>query len=123
MRIKYYHYLLSALLLAFIIYIVNSNVPSNQEILCNNLKKKINLNTTGIISDKYYDNKNHGLPMVHVRTYHGEQVFDLTYDQSGLFEFIKEGDSIEKKYGSLEVKIWRGQVQYLFKIDHNVDCE
>ena len=115
-----YILLANIVLLAFIIFIVNKNLPTPKEV---NKKafESIKLNKfEGLVMDKFLDKKNHNHATIKIKNSFVEQNIILTRDKSDLFSFIQLGDSVLKEYGEFEVMIKRDGKLHVIKLDYKI---
>lgn len=113
-------FLANIVLLAFIIFMVNRNLPTPDEI---NKMAFDSIKLTkfeGLVVDKFMDKKNHNHATLKLRNSLGEQNIILTRDKSKIFNFVQVGDSISKEYGDINVFIRRDGKLYEIKLDYKV---
>ncbi|MEM8507827.1 MAG: hypothetical protein AAF717_08355 [Bacteroidota bacterium] len=80
------------------------------EKIIENYKKE---NYSGVVVEKYIDDQQHGYHKVILMEKDEERTILLDDDISGLFNYIKKGDSLEKSSGSLRVKLKRRNLDTL----------
>lgn len=65
------------------------------------------LNFKGKVITKYNDKNDHNIPKIEILLYNGKTfVYDLANDNSGLYEYVIQGDSIEKESNSSKVRVF-----------------
>ena len=74
----------------------------------------------GLVVEKYID-VNHAIPTIVVKS--GDETFKIFdfRDESGYYEYVLVGDSVNKKSNSLEVNIKRSENIRKFIIDYDCD--
>ena len=90
--------------LAAIIYLILQ--PSREKTsleYSNKIKKEL---YQGLIVEKYIDKKQHYSKVIKIAS-KDTIIWVLTYDKSGLYDYLQEGDSINKAVGSYEVTVFR----------------
>lgn len=115
-----YILLVNIVSLAVIIFVVNRNLPTPNEI--NKIAfESIKLTKfEGLVIDKFMDKKNHNHATLKLRNSFGEQNIILTRDKSEIFDFVQLGDSVSKEYGDLNVLIKRRCELYVIKLDYKI---
>jgi hypothetical protein len=85
------------------------------------IKSVKNLTFNGIVDRKFIDNNNHGYSIVELHNYNGDSLqVNLTFDNSGLFEFLEKNDSVEKISGGFRVRLFRTSLDTTFIL--GTDC-
>lgn len=103
-------------LIIVILLIFYSNYSSKR----NCLKTTKELSFKGIIIKKYIDYKQHEYPILEVLTSNKNvQKINLSMDYSGLFDYVKINDSINKENGNLNVKVHRNSCDSIFVLQIN----
>jgi len=75
-------------------------------------------NYEGIVTDKYIDKQNHARPIIIIQhQIFGDTKKDFVFQSSELFDFIKIGDTITKKNGSLKFNLKRKNLDTIIKLD------
>jgi hypothetical protein len=100
--------IISGVVIICVMIVVNYFLPSPNEINKSAYEALKFERFTGIVQTKYLDKKNHNHPTVVLKNKFGTQEILLIRDRSGLFEYIENGDSIVKEYGSYEVELFSG---------------
>ncbi|GAB3830417.1 hypothetical protein [Pontibacter rugosus] len=76
---------------------------------------------SGVIDSKYLDSLNHNYKTLRItgelNSHYKTYLLILTNDESGLYEYISEGDSILKQLDSLKAKVVHDTVNKEFIID------
>lgn len=116
---KGYVYLLSFLFIITAGTVYDYFQPSDKEIALSEFEKMKFQQYTGVVREKYREKNNHNFPLIIINNQYGNQKIYLTWDRSGLFEYIEKGDSIFKKYGKHEVEIKRQGKTIKFKLQPN----
>ena len=75
---------------------------------------------SGIVQKKFRDKNNHDYPTLELRNIHGVQIIRLQLDESGLYRFVQENDSIVKDYGSYVVKVFRQDKLFQFTLRYDL---
>ena len=70
----------------------------------------------GIVSNKFIDNEQHNYQTVLIQNGQKTDKLLLDFETSGLFEFIKVGDSIFKKKNSLKLKLVRFELDTIIEL-------
>ena len=98
---------LSLTVMVLIIIIFYYFMPSNNELLCNDLKSMKAQKVMGTVKRVYIDREEHNNEIVEYSAENSEQfkMLVLSLDSSGLFQTLKPGDYIRKDKGSLLVHI------------------
>jgi hypothetical protein len=118
---RYLKYILLAnIVLLVIIFVVNRNLPTPNEINKMAFESIKLTKFEGLVIDKFMDKKNHNHATIKLKNSFGEQNIILTRDKSEIFDFIQVGDSISKEYGDLNVYIERGSELYEIKLDYKI---
>ena len=117
---KQYSIILSIIILAIVIIVVNYYQPIKEEVHLEYYKAAKFETYQGIISNKYFENKSENRPTIEVKNKYGVQKVYYILDQSGLFDYIKIGDSISKNYGEYEIFVYRNQNIKTFVLDYNI---
>jgi hypothetical protein len=104
----------------FLILIVSINQLNTK---CSNkqsMKFYMELNFNGIISKKFINKSQHNYPILEIKQ-SGKKIqeVNLSTDNSGLFEYVQENDSIVKKHGLLTVHVYRNAVDTVFTLSWN----
>lgn len=115
-----YILLANIVLLVVIIFVVNRNLPTPNEINKTAFESIKLTKFEGLVIDKFMDKKNHNHATLKLRNSFGEQNIILTRDKSKIFDFIQVGDSVSKEYGDLNVYIERGGELYEIKLDYKI---
>ena len=89
--------------------------PSSDEKNCLNYKKVKSYSYKGVITDKYFDIKNHNYPILVINE---TREIDVINDISGLFNYVRINDEVEKKSDSYEFTITRDKKQTIFVLDY-----
>ena len=119
--------LLKALVLLVVIIIIMSYfkscgneifIPEINDSKCKKFDRLKFLVISGVIDSVYEDKKSHLVNTVEILTSEGRQKIYLEYDKSGLFNYLKRGDSIQKAYGKYEVKVGRSDSIVRFNLDY-----
>ena len=114
---KYFKLVILFLLVALIFEVIYINSPSGNCVAEKEFKsKKIN----GYITRKFYDTASHLYPTIELSKNHSQFVIH-DYDNSGFYSYVKPGDSILKKIGSLKIIVYRNSKDTFFNIDYNCD--
>ncbi|MCL5130564.1 hypothetical protein [Algibacter sp. L4_22] len=75
-------------------------------------------NYEGIVTEKYIDKKNHARPIIIIRhKIFGDNKKDFVFQSSGLFDFIKIGDTLTKKTESLKINLKRKNLDTIIMLD------
>jgi hypothetical protein len=108
-----------ALVIIGIAYLV---IPSNEDILCRQLRKIKSNEIKAKVSKVYVDEKEHLSKIVEYSSLEDgeEKILVLSSDFSPLFEVLKSGDRILKRKGSLLVTI---NSDTTIRIDFGVKCD
>ena len=78
------------------------------------------LSFKGVIFKKYINKKQHNYPILEVMQSDKKiQEVNLSTDNSGLFEYVQEKDSIVKEQGLLNVHVYRNSFDTLFTLTWN----
>ncbi|MEG9329213.1 hypothetical protein V6B16_14815 [Salinimicrobium catena] len=72
----------------------------------------------GIVTEKYIDSINHMYKKVILKNSSKTNIILLDDEKSGLFRYLKNGDSIFKKNNSLKVHIKRNTSDTIFNLDY-----
>ena len=83
--------------------------------------KEFHIEYNGVVIKKYIDKTNHNFEIIEIGNKDQIQKIMMDWDKSGLFEYVKEEDSIIKELNSLEVKVYRNKIVTTFIIDYQ--CE
>jgi hypothetical protein len=70
----------------------------------------------GILSFKHLDKTDHNRPKIFINCKDTSITYDLTNDLSGLFEYIRVGDSIEKFAKSIKVRVHNVHRDTIFEL-------
>ena len=73
---------------------------------------------TGTITRIFVDHDQHMYKKVVLNKSVGSEVVLMNWDSSGLFEYLKVGDSVAKETETLEVKIWRNNTDTLYNLTY-----
>jgi len=92
--------------------------PSSNEKNCLHSRNVKNFSYKGVITDKYVDTNNHSYPILIVDE---STEIDLTNEISGLFDYIRISDKIEKKSGSYKFIITRDNKQTSYILNYGCD--
>jgi len=120
-------YWLLILKIIFVIGLINavrflaSNYESKYQVC---LERKVNWKQTilrGKVMSKYIDSSNHLLPTIDLLYGKKLNKIAIVWDESGLFDFVSKGDSLQKGENTLKVTIYRDKSVFYFHIDPN--CE
>ena len=105
------------LFLALIIFLNQLNTKcSNKQ----SMKFYMELNFKGVISKKYINKRQHNYPILEVMQLDEKiQEVNLSTDNSGLFEYVQEKDSIVKTQGLLNVHVYRNSIDTVFTLTWN----
>jgi hypothetical protein len=95
-------------LIFIIIYFLN--LPSRKETCLEHTIKIKNREFKGILKEKYIDKKQHFSKVLKVTSSSENDILVLTFDKSGLFDYLQINDSIIKESGSLELEIFRNDL-------------
>ncbi|WP_053178555.1 hypothetical protein [Sunxiuqinia dokdonensis] len=88
--------------------------PSSDKVCLQQYEREKGISYDGIVKAKYRDSTNHFDRTVELKD---DRKILMEWDKSGLFEFIQTNDSIIKKAGGYEVKLYRNLNEYKFQID------
>ncbi len=113
--------LFTVIALIIVIILVNILGPDYDEIKSQAYKSLKYDVYSGIVLDKYRDKNNHDYPAIRIITSQGTQIVQLQLDESGLYEFVEKKDSINKEYGSYDVKVFRNNELYIFSLDYGIE--
>lgn len=103
-------------------YIVNISIDPKNIVLCKVEERARNERLNGVISEKFRDNKNHNYETLKIEYMDSTYLSNiLVLDNSGLFEYIKKGDSISKEKGGLDFYVSRNGFTNLFELSY--DCK
>lgn len=75
---------------------------------------------SGVVLKKFRDKNNHDYPTIELRNAYGTQLIRLQLDESGLYNFVQEKDSIVKDYGSYVVKVYRQDKLFQFTLNYDL---
>lgn len=112
--------LFTVIALAIVIVIVNLFGPKYEDIkqeAYESLKYEV---YSGVVLKKFRDKDNHDYPTLVLKSIHGRQFVRLQLDDSGLYSFAQERDSIVKDYGTYEVKVFRQDRQFQFTLNYDL---
>jgi len=107
---------LSAIATILIAIIVNYLKPSDRNYISNYGNQIKFQRYEGEVVKKYYEQKSKNYPSLLLRNRFGDQVVILAFDKSGVFDFVEVGDSIFKRYGSLELTVKRNDLKSKFTL-------
>ena len=112
--------LLQTLLIIAVLLSVWCFQPSKLEVCQISLAKVKFTTYNGLVVEKYID-VNHAIPTIVVKS--GDETFKIFdfRDESGYYEYVLVGDSVNKKSNSLEVNIKRSENIRKFIIDYDCD--
>ncbi len=68
---------------------------------------------SGLITEVYIDRDEHSFKKVVITENNQERVILLNHEIGGLFEYLENGDFIEKKHGELHLKVSRNNFDTL----------
>ena len=75
-------------------------------------------NYEGIVTEKYIDKLNHARPIIIIRhKIFGDNKKDFVFHSSGLFDFIKIGDTLTKKTESLKINLKRKNLDTIIRLN------
>jgi hypothetical protein len=81
----------------------------------------LNAEYNGVVSNKFKGKENHAAKTLIIKGKTEKKFFRKYRDISGLYEYVRVGDSIYKPNGSLDVKVIRGKRDTIFSID--LECD
>lgn len=110
--------IISFIAIILVITIVNYLEPSSEEINQEAYDLLKYDQYFGTIENKFLDKNNHYHPTVILRNIYGEHKILLVRDQSGAYDYLDVGDSINKKYGSYELKILKSGKDSIFTLTY-----
>ena len=94
------------------------NVPSCEEYMQRNLSEEY----SGIVNKKYIDSLNHLNKTIVIKVTDGSfNIQTFNRDKSGLYNYVKLGDSLSKLLNTYKVDVFRKGEKETFFIDFN--CE
>jgi hypothetical protein len=103
-------------IIAVILLIKFSNRYGNKQ----TVKFYNELSFNGIVVKKYINEKQHNYPILEIMQSDKKiQEVNLSTDNSGLFEFVQEKDSIVKIQGMLDVHVFRNSEDMVFILKWN----
>jgi hypothetical protein len=92
-------------------------ITVDSELDCDSFIEKEKLEKySGIITEKYIDQNDHNHQKVILDKNSGTDVIILNWETSGLYEYLKVGDSITKNSGTLELKIRRNYSDTIYNL-------
>jgi hypothetical protein len=98
-------------------------LPSNNEIICQDLQSKNYHSVNGIVEDKYIDEEEHLNKIVELKSLdpseRASEILSLTLDTSGLYETIKVGDTLKNDIWSIDFYI---NSDTTIRLNYGVDC-
>jgi hypothetical protein len=102
----------------FFIIIIGLIIYSNYSGKNSCLKNVNELNFNGVIVKKYYDTKQHNYAIIELFSLNDSIVkINLTNDHSGIFDYVQKNDSLIKRSGELDVKIYRNSLDTIFVLN------
>jgi hypothetical protein len=104
------------ILIIIVIFLVKLNKQYGNDQI-KNYYQKLALN--GIVSKKYVDKKQHNYPILEIQSNEGIQEVNLCNDNSGLFDYVQESDSVVKIEGTLNVIVFRNNIETTFILKLN----
>jgi hypothetical protein len=111
--------LLSFLFTALTILVFILFKPSERKLCRQAYSEVLKMHYKGVVIEKYFDSKNHLAPTVVVNSMQNSfKIIDYR-DESGLFDYLKKGDSIVKIENSSIVLIKRNGLNKTFRIIYN----
>ena len=105
------------------IFLVSSQIKLLNDAPCKSFKDFKSTAYDYLIVSKYIDANEHSYPTLIIQDANGNRFknLDLHFDQSGLFNFIKIGDSIKKDKGSDLVTIVNSKIDTTLEVDFGCD--
>lgn len=98
-------------------------LPSNNEILCQDLQSKNYHSVNGTVEKKYIDEEEHLHRIVELKNLNPSEkvleILSLTLDSSGLYETIKVGDTLKNDSWSINFQI---NSDTTIRLNYGVDC-
>ncbi len=79
-------------------------------------KETLKTNFKGELIKKVIDKQDHNIPKLTISCFEKTVVFDLATDESGLFEYVSVGDSIEKIPNSMNVRVYNARNDTILKL-------
>jgi predicted house-cleaning noncanonical NTP pyrophosphatase (MazG superfamily) len=96
--------------------------PSTKENCINSYSELRSESYIGIVTKKYVDKDEHYFITVEIKLKDEITSWILDNDKSGLYDYLKIGDSIVKKNGTYKVRIYRkSKVDTVFILDYGCD--
>ena len=111
---KWYFILSAFFVMVFLIY----HFKSGSTIRDNVFKQDLGLNFRSSILDKYIDHENHNYKTCILLEGTDTLILYLDFDKSGLFEYLRKGDSIFKKPGDSLIIVKRGNISKRFYLKY-----
>ncbi|MCZ8356148.1 MAG: hypothetical protein O9340_15520 [Cyclobacteriaceae bacterium] len=114
----FYFAIVAFFVLIIVIVLVIENSRSAQ---CLRQDDALNESFVGIIDKVYLDSNHHNFETIEINE-SGKlyKSYILLFDKSGCFSHLRKGDSVVKISKSLDLEIFRNDVQLRFKLDY--DC-
>lgn len=112
------YFVLSLLVISIWAIYKIANVPSCEEYMQRNLSEEY----SGIVNKKYIDSLNHLNKTIVIKVTDGSfNIQTFNRDKSGLYNYVKLGDSLSKLLNTYKVDVFRKGEKETFFIDFN--CE
>lgn len=112
----------AALLIYFISFVLPFLFVSKEKLVeearCRDQKEALEESIKGILTGKFRDNRSHMWETIEYSSEFGtKQSIIFVNDQSGAFDFVLPGDSLEKTKGSLVLTITRKGERIKYQLD------
>lgn len=108
--------ILKAILFIIIFWIIIYVIKYSNEV--NFKEDSYKTNFKGKVIKKYNDINDHNIPKIEILLCNGKTfVYDLANDNSGLFEYVIQGDSIEKKSNGTKVRVFNSLKDTIFILE------
>ncbi len=107
--------IVSSIIIALILF-----SPSKEDEINYSYENAKTVRFNGIVSEKYIDTHDHGLPIIVVLNNAGvKYTAEFLSDRSGVYDYINVGDSVWKYINSIDVHVKRDGKVKVFTLDYN----
>jgi hypothetical protein len=96
--------------------------PTRKELCLEDYDDLKNQNHIGVVYNKYIDKEQHYSKVLKIQNSGDTNIWVLTYDKSGLYDYLELNDSIFKASGSHRVRVFRkNSPDTTFILDYGCD--